>query len=146
MAVSALDLIRIALDTAGEGRHVAVGWATIELDRAALELATLLGLAVDAFVSAEDCVALGGRCRVASGVLSDGLSLALLEPNTEGRLAGRLARTGEGPAAVWTSIGGTSTRLAGARPGPFGLERLLPGGPPQGPYRLVIRGPGTIPS
>ena len=146
MVASALDLIRIALETAGEGRHVAVGWATIELDRAALELAALLGLAVDAFVPTEDSVALGGRCRVASGVLSDGLSLALLEPNTEGRLAGRLARTGEGPAAVWTSIGDAAAGLADARPGPFGLERLLPGGPAQGPYRLVIGGPGTIPS
>jgi hypothetical protein len=145
MVATALDRIRAAIEAVDDGRLVAVGWATVELDRAALELAALLGLTTGTFVPADDSTALGGRCRVASGVLPDGLTLALLEPNTEGRLAGRLARMGEGPAAVWSSVGADVARgLTGARPGPFGLERLLPGGPAQGPYRLVIGGPGTI--
>lgn len=46
-------------------------------------------------------MALGCVCRVATGVLFDGGSLALLEPDTEGRLAASLARLGEGPTVAW---------------------------------------------
>lgn len=147
MAATVLDRIREALLAAGDGRSVAVGWATVELDRAAVELAVLLGLTPEAFVPAGDSLALGARSRVAAGVLPDGLSLAILEPIAEGRLAGRLARLGEGPAAVWSPFGaGTSGKASAARSGPFGAERLVPGGPAQGPYRLlIVSAPGTIP-
>ena len=146
MGSTVLDSIREALEAAGASRPVAVGWATVELDRAAAELAGFLGLAPDAFVP-EASIVLGARCRVATGVLPDGLSLAILEPITEGRLAARLARLGEGPAAVWSRRAPDSRVAAGAaRPGPFGRERLAPGGPVQGPYRLlIVDAPGTIP-
>jgi hypothetical protein len=147
MGSTVLDSIREALDAAGASRPVAVGWATVELDRAAAELAGSLGLTPDAFVPEHDSVVLGARCRVAPGVLPDGLSLAILEPIAEGRLAGRLARLGEGPAAVWAPPEpGVTADGSGGRPGPFGPERLAPGGPVQGPYRLlIVDAPGTIP-
>ena len=147
MGSTVLDSIREALEAAGASRPVAVGWATVELDRAAAELAGFLGLAPDAFVPEGDSVVLGARCRVATGVLPDGLSLAILEPIAEGRLAGRLARLGEGPVAVWSPPEpGLAAGRAGGQAGPFGRERLAPGGPVQGPYRLLILdAPGTIP-
>jgi hypothetical protein len=144
---SALERIRDALaDAAGDGDPVALGWATVELDRAAAEFSGVLGLAPGAFAPADDSVALGARCRVAGAVLPGRISLAILEPSTEGRLAETLARLGEGPAAVWS----TTDRLADpgavtARPGPFGPERLVSGGPRYGPHRFLIStAPGTI--
>jgi hypothetical protein len=138
------DLLALA---AGDGQPVAVGWATVDLDRAAAELAQHLGLATDVFVPAGDSVALGARCRVAAGVLPGGLSLAVLDPITEGRLAATLARRGEGPVVVWsTSESGGMMSRTRARPGPFGPERLRPGGPAAGPHRFLIdTAPGTIP-
>jgi len=146
MPPSALERLQEALlQTGGDSEPVAVGWATVDLDRAALELADLLGLGPDVFVAADDSITLGGRCRIAAEVLPGGLSVVILEPSTEGRLAGRLARLGEGPAAVWSSLGTTAaTDTAGSQPGPFGPERLVPDGPPQGPYRIVVTAPGTI--
>src|SRR5258706_7835502 len=84
-------------------RPVALGWATVEADRAVVELADALELGgqVDAFRVAPRSVALGGSCRVAPGVLAAGGSLVVLEPDTEGRLAGTLARYGEGPVIAW---------------------------------------------
>ena len=87
--------------TAGRPRVVAIGWATVELDRATAELGLDLGLAPDMFIPADPSVALGAECRLASGVLADGRSLAVLEPATEGPLAAALARWGEGPRVVW---------------------------------------------
>jgi hypothetical protein len=124
----------------------AVGWATVELDRAASELASELGLLPSAFVPADESETLGASCRVADAVLPGGPALAILEPSTEGRLAATLARLGEGPAAVWFHadeeiVAGTSA----TRPGPFGPERLLLGGPVHGPHRLLVATePGTI--
>jgi hypothetical protein len=138
------DLLALAVD---DGRPIAVGWATVDLDRAAAELTLLLGLGRDAFVLAEDSVALGARCRVAAGVLPGGLSMAIVEPVTEGRLAATLAKRGEGPAAAWSipAAGGIVSRTH-ARPGPFGPERLRPGSPVTGPHRFLIEtAPGTIP-
>jgi hypothetical protein len=137
---------------------VAIGWATVELDRATSELAVALGLpGAETFRVAPRSEALGGAVRVASRVLQDGGSLAVLEPDTEGRLAGSLARLGEGPMAVWLAVAGAGTGLeargrrdldvSSARAGPFGAERLVLGGPggTPGRYRLlVVRAPGTI--
>jgi hypothetical protein len=123
---------------------VALGWATVELDRAASELAAALGTSAADFLPAADSELLGARCRVAGGALPGRLSLAILEPATEGRLAATLARVGEGPAAVWLAaedeiVAGTSA----AHEGPFGPERIVLGGPIHGPHRLLV-GPGTI--
>lgn len=138
------DLLALA---AGDGRAVAVGWATVDVDRAAAELAHRLGMVPDVFVPAEDSVALGARCRIAPGVLPGGLSLAILDPITEGRLAATLARHGEGPAVVWSATrAGKPANHGRERPGPFGTERLVPGSPAHGPHRFLIgTGPGTIP-
>jgi len=156
MPSSTVDLIRAALDVAnlgagmpvGWGRPQALGWATVELDRAASELARDLGFPVGAFRDAIGSEALGAHCRVVHGALPDGLSLAILEPATEGRLAATLARFGEGPVVVWyTTDEGVSVEAVVGRAGPFGPERLVTGDPVHGPHRFLI-GPraGTIQS
>jgi hypothetical protein len=144
-------------------RSVAVGWATVELDRAAAELALELGIAADAFAPAADDVALGARCRVAPAVVAvpgGRVAVVLLEPSTEGWLAARLARHGEGPAAVWLVPGdGASSATAIAdltaagievgptRDGPLGPAKLILDAPIWGPYRfLVVDRAGTIAS
>jgi hypothetical protein len=129
----------IALPETADGA-IAVGWATVELDRAARELSHLLATGA-AFAPADASVTLGARCR--SGPAAEaGLWIALLEPETEGRLAGTLARDGEGWAASWVlaeTAGATRTpALAAARPGPFGPERLVLGRPAARPHRLVL--------
>ncbi len=147
MTADPLERIREALAWAGDdGEPVAIGWATVELDRAADELAQALGTTSDSFVPAADSSALGARCRVASAALPGGVALAILEPSTEGRLAATLARVGEGPVAVWSRIGQDLARDdPAARPGPFGRERLVPGGSVHGPHRFLIgTATGTI--
>lgn len=138
-------------------RPVAVGWATVELERAERELCAALGLSADDFDPAASSIALGARCRIAPGVLGDALALALLEPETEGRLAATLARLGEGPAVVWLVAEGREARdavaatdeawatlrssgviTAAVRPGPLGPERLVLGGPIHGPHHLLV--------
>jgi hypothetical protein len=128
-------------------RPIAVGWATVELDRAADELAADLAIEPDAFVPAADSVALGARTRIARAVLPGGISIAILEPSTEGRLVAILVRHDEGPAAIWFEADVATARHAPAGRvvqggGPFGPERLLATGPPD--RFLVDRGPGTI--
>jgi hypothetical protein len=128
-------------------RPIAVGWATVELDRAADELAADLAIEPDAFVPAADSVALGATTRVARAVLPGRISIAILEPSTEGRLVAILVRHDEGPAAIWfeaDEAGGAELPAGRVVPGggPFGPERLLGTGPPD--RFLVDRGPGTI--
>ncbi len=130
-------------------RPHAIGWATVELDRAEAELSVALGLPAGAFGEAASSAALGASGCIAVGVLPDGLSLVILEPSTEGRLAGTLARHGEGPAVVWYATGSAATGvgLATAQPGPFGPERLVADDPIHGPHRFLIVGvAGTIAS
>jgi hypothetical protein len=152
MVASAGERIRVALATVSDdpaparpGRPSALGWATVELDRAARELEADLGLAAGVFAPAAGSVALGARCRVAPAALP-GLALAILEPATEGRLAAMLARLGEGPVVLW-SVADESTTAdrPDATPGPFGPERLVPGGPIRGlRWLLVDAAAGTI--
>jgi hypothetical protein len=138
-------------------RAVAIGWATVEADRAVIELADALDLRghVHAFGVAPRSVALGGSCRVAPGVLVEGGSLVVLEPDTEGRLAAALARFGEGPVIVWLEpdrtapnatgpgsvVVGEELTVAGAPDGPFGPERLVGGGTPPGLLLLLLQRP-----
>lgn len=120
---------------------VAVGWATVELDRAARELSHLL-VAGSEFSTAASSLILGARCRVGSAAapaaVASGLRIVLLEPDTEGRLAAILARSGEGWAATWWLRPAAGDALSTARPGPLGEERLLLGGPATGRHRLVV--------
>jgi hypothetical protein len=144
--VVADERIRATLAWAGDAA-VAIGWATVELDRAAAELTAALGLPPDPFEHADDSIVLGAFCRIARGVLAGGRSLLILEPNTEGRLVASLVRLDEGPAAVWLDAIPLGTTVSESRPGPLGPERLVLGDPIHGPHRLVVSGePGTIAS
>jgi hypothetical protein len=127
------------------GRLVGVGWATVELDRAAVELAADLGGDAAAFVAAPGSAVLAASCRVASGLLPDGVAVVILEPTAEGRLAGWLARHDEGPVAAWLEE--SSVPTAEPRPegtGPFGPERPAPPGDDGLVRFLVTRPAGTI--
>ena len=127
----------IALPEPTDGA-VAVGWATVELDRAARELAHLLAPGTE-FSTAASSVILGARCRSGAAAAVPGLWIALLEPETEGPLAGTLARFGEGWAATWIVAGASAPPARpAARPGPFGAERLLSGDTLNAPYRLGV--------
>jgi hypothetical protein len=133
---------------------IAIGWATVELDRAAGELAGLL-MPRSAFRHGAGSVVLGARVRISGVRVGDRtIVLVLLEPSTEGRLAAHLARFGEGWAATWMRAsvspdaagrGGTGGSWGPGRagttwwPGPLGPERLDAGNPPVGPFRLVVR-------
>jgi hypothetical protein len=124
-------------------RPLAIGWATVDLDRATEELAASLGLPGDGpFRAAPRSAILGGTCRIASGVLPDGGSLVVLEPDTEGRLAGWLARFDEGPVAAWLVVDGPPS----AEPEALGRVGLVPsteGDGPFGPEGLVAADPAV---
>ena len=142
------------LEVGVDDMPVALGWATVELDRAVGELADAIGVPAGRFTDGADDELLGARCRVAHDGGVGGRSLVVLEPATEGRLAATLARHGEGPAAIWfattEAFGATgasslaTATLSSPRTGPFGIERLVLGGPIHGPHRLVVGPPGTI--
>jgi hypothetical protein len=121
---------------------IARGWATVDLDRAADELVSLLRPGA-AFEPATRSEVLGARCL--RGIAADGShAILILEPDTEGRLAAFLARHGEGWAAIWLSEDGAAPRTGRARgSGPLGRETLEGGGPPGGPFRLRVS-PATI--
>jgi hypothetical protein len=117
---------------------IAIGWSTVDHDRAAASL----GLDT---TEAPDDEALGARCRLAA--LPDGRPLVLLEPSTEGRLAGSLARLGEGPVATWWEVHRIGDLDAGPpTAGPFGHVRLLRA-PRDGRFRFLReRLAATIPA
>jgi hypothetical protein len=144
----ALERVRATIGPSSDDRPVlAIGWATVDLDRAVADLALQLGTVPAAFLPAADSVVLGARCRVGYGVLPGDRPLAIVEPRTEGRLAAFLARVGEGPAVTWSRAPspGKPDAHGPARPGPFGPERLVSGDPVHGPFSLLIVGqPGTI--
>src|SRR5262245_28213071 len=114
--------------------EIARGWATVELDRAAIERRRDLAPGA-AFEPAHRSAVLGASCLRGRAV--DGGWIVLLEPDTEGPISGFLARHGEGWAASWHATAATDAtgRLA---PGPCGPEALEPGHPRHGPYRLRV--------
>lgn len=127
---------------------IAVGWATVEADRAAVELAPLLAPGAG-FAEAPGSETLGASCRIGRAAGPGPRWIVLLEPATEGRLAASLARHGEGWIAAWwargrAGDGGDAAEAAAtwsaSRPGPFGPERLQVGGPLAGPHRLRLDG------
>jgi hypothetical protein len=130
---------------------VAIGWATVELDRAVVELARALGTDPAAFRPASASTVLGASCRIAVRLLDGGIDLAVLEPSTEGRLAAHLARQGEGPTVAWLADtqafearGPAGSDGRRDRRGPFGPERILPAGGNDLLRLLVEPSPGTI--
>jgi hypothetical protein len=131
-----------------QGRHpngiedlLAVGWATVDLDRTVEQA----GVAVAA---APNDPILGARVRIAR---FGPASLVLLEPTTEGRLAASLARHGEGPVAIYLSVGAggliaATNALADrgeavgpTQNGPFGPSVRLRGGPVWGPHLVLCQ-------
>jgi hypothetical protein len=152
----------------------ALGWATVELDRAEAELDPWLGPPAGGPPERLD-PHLGARVRLRAGAGLPGTWTALAEPSTEGRTAASLARDGEGPFALYLRpAAGIDGWLAGAgrdagsdagpdpgpvgaatlADGPFGRQALLRGGF-TGPHVLVTEGrdpgdgdttPGTIPA
>jgi hypothetical protein len=123
-------------------RSIARGWATVDLERAVHELARFLRPGA-AFEPVTRSAILGARC--ARGRAASTASwIVVLEPDIEGLLAGFLARHGEGWAATWLSEEATGpSATQGRGPGPLGPERLEPGAPRWGPYRLRVS-PATI--
>jgi len=117
-----------------------IGWATVELDRAERELASL-----GAFEAAprDTNVAAAAR-RLRRGDRAQP-ALMLIEPDTEGPLAAALARFGEGVVAVYLGpldrgdVDDTP-RLGPPRSGPLGPARLVIGRPAWGPHVLVLAG------
>jgi hypothetical protein len=141
---------------------VAVGWATVDLDRAEQELDEWLG-GPPADAERDDLDPhLGARVRIRPADGLPGNAIALLEPTTEGRLAASLARDGEGPCALylrprdgldpWIAAAyrrgvAASTRAAG----PFGASVLVAARPVAGPHLVIVadgspgaEAPGTI--
>jgi hypothetical protein len=115
---------------AADTRPIGVGWATVDTERAERSFSL-------AFEPAAPDDALGSSCRLARR--ADGVTLVLLEPATEGRLARSLARFGEGPVAVWfTTPAALDGGGAPATWGPFGSERLVPGATPEGWFLFAV--------
>jgi hypothetical protein len=113
----------------------------VELERAVHELAPLLRPGA-AFEPVPRSALLGARC--ARGPAASATSwVVVLEPDTEGLLAGFLARHGEGWAATWRSEDSTDPATSAHSPGPFGPESLEPGARRWGPYRFRVS-PATI--
>jgi hypothetical protein len=122
-----------------------VGWGTVELDRAALELG-----AGGEVTDAPPDELMGAVCRV---VRREGERVVLLEPSTEGPLAAFLARFGEGVAVRYLQPGHDAAgrlresgfALSKASGGPIGRQRLVLGGSRWGPHIIVVEpGAATI--
>lgn len=124
-----------------------VGWATVELERAEVEVGRALGSGPTTVTAAPPDRALGAACRILRD--SDGREVVLLEPSTEGRLAAALARHGEGCLATYLVVGGGAVErarsagftLGSELDGPCGRQRLVRIGPRHGPF-LILAGLG----
>lgn len=142
-------------------RSLAVGWATVDLDRAAEELE-----ANGPYEAGRPDRLLGASSRLPTRARSgEGPSeplVVLLEPSTEGRISALLARRGEGWAALYVVVvagpasgpgdGSAETALERlGRPtrrgfGPFGPALLVgpAGSPSTGPGAIVERPPALV--
>jgi hypothetical protein len=133
-AATAAD--RLALPVIG------LGWATVDRERAAGDLALALPDLAPFEPAAPEQI-LGADCLLGRPAP---IRLAILEPITEWRLAATLARQDEGPAVLWVT-GEPPARVTLSTPsdGPFGRERLVLGGRLGGSHLLVVElAPGTI--
>jgi hypothetical protein len=135
-----------------QARIAGIGWATVELERAAEELTLAFrraGMAEPAWLPGPRDGLLGASTWVSREWWpapdgAEGPAIVLLEADTEGRLAAALARFDEGVAAVYleTSIGTADrSRLGGPSAGPLGAARLLLARPTWGPHVLILDGP-----
>lgn len=121
-----------------------IGWATVEMERAAAELGEAFAEArrpAPDWAPAPREALLGANTWIAGG--DDGRPpIVLLEPDTEGRLAATLARFGEGLAALYLeAVEGQiadPARLGRSSPGPLGPSRIVLDRPTWGPHLIVI--------
>lgn len=126
----------------------AIGWATVELDRAAHSHPGRI------FRAGPPDTLLGAGSWISDD--PNGLVLALLEPSTEGLLGAHLARFDEGPAVLYlrlrrgsfaallVTLKGRGLRLRTGS-GPFGPAVLVLDQAPRAPraLQLVVLEPGT---
>lgn len=134
---------------------VGIGWATVDVDRAASQFTASLGVPANVWLPADQDAHLGAAARLGPSLGRDGPRLILLEPDTEGRLAASLARLGEGVAVVYVAGSGSKTpvryadergtsavstgrALSSRAPGPLGPARLVLGGHTWGPHVIVV--------
>jgi len=126
-------------------RLAGIGWATVELDRAARELGGAISTEAWApvWAPAERDDLLGASARRSTPASFDDPVVLLLEPDTEGRLAAAVARFGEGVAMIY--LAPTSTvepprpgDVSAPADGPLGAARLLLGGPAWGPHIILL--------
>ena len=147
-------------------RLIGIGWATVELERAAVDLASAFAAARvpqpdwspaprDAHLGATAWV--GATAWFGAAGPPRGLSdpeipaVILLEPDTEGRLAATLARFDEGVAAIYLELPRAAVpgepppayavdmaRLGAAAPGPLGPARIVLARPAWGPHIVVV--------
>jgi hypothetical protein len=128
---------------------VGVGWATVDLDRAALQAGNEDG---SICLPAPRDALLGARAMRRADEASGAPVLVLLEPDTEGRIAASLARFGEGVAAIYLAADDrdaerpstTRSRVGPICSGPLGAGRLLLGLPPSGPHVIVLEPGGAV--
>ena len=123
---------------------VGIGWATVELERAAAELWEAFGTAGLPDPEWEPALPdglLGATAWVEHGDV-ERPAIVLLEPDTESRLAATLARFGEGVAAVYLQPAGDqgveSSRVGTPSTGPLGTSRIVLAGPTWGPHVIVV--------
>ena len=125
----------------GEAEIAAVGWATVDGDRAEQEFG-------QSFEPAARDTLLGASARRSRGQRPE---TVLLEPDTEGRLAGALARRGEGPVALYVAVPDPASQAAHLGPGlsiregagPLGHEWLVLGPEPSGPFLILVGPPAS---
>jgi hypothetical protein len=155
---AALEAVVARIDAfLGPVHAAAVGWATVDLDRAEAELAAAGSAPAGAGATLPEDLLLGARCRSLPQPPT-GPPIVLLEPSTEGRLAASLARHGEGPIVLYLRIPARSlarlrvvapasgVHCSPPAPGPFGSSVLVLDGPPAGPHLVVTEAApaGTI--
>lgn len=129
------------VDAVDGPRLLAVGFATVDLERAAAALGGLVELLPDDELLGARAARVGDPRAV------------VLEPSREGRLAAALARAGEGPAALYLGLASAPLAAAVARlrargatvvagHGPLGPQRLVRSIPPSAPHLVLVAVPG----
>ncbi len=132
-------------------RVLALGWVTVDGDRAAAAAAGVRWTAVprDAPLGARALLGDARGVGAAMGAPGAAAAVLLLEPDTEGRVAAFLARHGEGLAVLYVGLSAPAVTVARARlarlgsrtvsgPGPFGSELAIMGTPASGPTLVMV--------
>jgi hypothetical protein len=135
----------------GRAELVGIGWATVELERAARELGEELGIDPGAWVPTARDVLLGARAWTAPAPVDARPAIVLLEPDTEGRLAATLVRFAEGVGAVYLrdpaegrsapAARSMHPRVSAVAQSALGPARLVLAAPAWGPNVLLLESP-----